>query len=254
MNDSKLRQRNISLDKNNNNNNTSSNSNINDLARKLSALDKNASSSNYDIDDIMDDDASLIHLLNDEEIDLDDCIRDDFSNYEDNNTNNNREMISSSSSNFFSQSAKTTEKITYEDKQQQTNESPNSSTLSNENLCWLLASILCIYLSNIVNVVLSDERVYRSLLLIAFFFMASMVGLMAYMIIGLTYVRKIDPKYWNETNPVLIPLVTACFITASLLLIVSLWPVYTWITIPLLFTILMGLVVILINIPASFKF
>lgn len=101
------------------------------------------------------------------------------------------------------------------DKQQQTVNT--SSSLSVENICWLIASIICAYYSDIINVILHDHRIYRSLMVTSFCLIGINVAIASYMIIWLTHVKKVSANQWNESNPVLIPIATACFISGSIL-------------------------------------
>lgn len=54
------------------------------------------------------------------------------------------------------------------EKEIQTTES--SASLSIENVCWFVASILCIYFSDIINILIHDQKIYRY---IRFFFFDS---------------------------------------------------------------------------------
>ena len=101
------------------------------------------------------------------------------------------------------------------DKQQQTNS--YSSSLSFENACWFIGALTCLYISDILNVILSDERIHRSLMTISFALISVNILIALYMVIYLTKIKKILSNKWNEHNPILIPLATACFICGSLL-------------------------------------
>ncbi|RNA25638.1 transmembrane protein -like [Brachionus plicatilis] len=132
-------------------------------------------------------------------------------------------------------------------KQQQT--SFQQSTLSLENICWLIASVLCLYYTNIVSVILWDEGINRSLLYAAILFISVNIFIGIYLIIYLSKIKDIPSSKWNEYNPYLIPVATGAFVSGSIIMLISLWPVYGWLTAPILFTIFMGFIVLIINIP-----
>ncbi|CAF0706633.1 unnamed protein product [Brachionus calyciflorus] len=132
------------------------------------------------------------------------------------------------------------------DKQLQTS---SSSGLSIENICWFVASLVCLYISDIFKVIVSDDRVLRTLLYASFLLILVNILIALYIIFYLTKVKKISSNKWNEYNPILIPVATGSFVIGSILLTISLWPVYNWLTAPLLFTIFMGFIVVIVNIP-----
>lgn len=86
-----------------------------------------------------------------------------------------------------------------------------------ENACWLLASVACVYFTDIVNVVLYDQTIYRHIMLFAFFLIACNICIAFYLIVYVTCIRKINSNKWNDLYPGLIPIATACFISGSIL-------------------------------------
>lgn len=106
-------------------------------------------------------------------------------------------------------------------KQQQTR-SQWESTLSLENICWLIASGACLYFTDILNVILWDERINKKLLFSAFSFISINIIIGSYLIIYLTNIKKIPSSKWSECNPYLIPIATGAFIFGSILYYLSL--------------------------------
>ena len=92
---------------------------------------------------------------------------------------------------------------------------PKSFTF--ENLCWFIASLMCIYFSDITNIILYDQSIYRHIMLFAFCLISCNVLIAFYLIIYVTYVKQINSNKWNELYPGLIPVATACFISGSIL-------------------------------------
>lgn len=101
-----------------------------------------------------------------------------------------------------------------DDKQQQT---ATNATFTLENICWFIASILCVYFTDIINVILYDNNIYRKLLTIAFILIGINLTIACYLIAYVTYIKKINSNRWNELYPALIPVATACFISGSIM-------------------------------------
>ena len=102
----------------------------------------------------------------------------------------------------------------YNNKEQQTS-SPVRNHL--ENICWFGGSLLCIYLSDIFNVILYDHTIYRSLLMLALLLISANVALACYLIIWVTFINKVNSDKWTELYPLVIPVATACFVIGSIL-------------------------------------
>ena len=60
------------------------------------------------------------------------------------------------------------------------------------------------------------------------------VAIAFYMIVWLSFIKKVSTNSWNDLHPTLIPIATACFVTGSLFLTVAIWPVYSFLTAPIL--------------------
>lgn len=52
---------------------------------------------------------------------------------------------------------------------------------------------------------------------VSFILIAINVLIAFYMIVWLTHVKKINSNKWNEVNPTLIPIATACFVSGSIM-------------------------------------
>jgi uncharacterized membrane protein len=93
-----------------------------------------------------------------------------------------------------------------------------STPFTIENACWFLASIVCVYFSDIFNIILYDERIYRTLMLSSFSLIGVFILIAAYMVLWLSYVKKVNSDQWSDTtHPALIPVATACFVSGSIL-------------------------------------
>lgn len=99
-------------------------------------------------------------------------------------------------------------------KNQQTSVEPQS-TLSLENICWLIAAAFCLYFTDILNVLLRDDRINKSLL----FCSISLISVNILIGIYLIYLNKfkyIESSKWNDHNPYMIPIATGCFVFGSI--------------------------------------
>jgi hypothetical protein len=110
----------------------------------------------------------------------------------------------------------------FDDKQQQTSieihsKTNKDSTLTLENFCWFIASIACVYFTDICNVILYNQNVHRNLMLIAFCLIGFNLLIASYLIIYVTYIKKVSTNKWNEMYPALIPIATGSFIAGSIL-------------------------------------
>ncbi len=86
-----------------------------------------------------------------------------------------------------------------------------------ENICWLSASGLAIYFSQIIDVLLYDQTIYRSLMHVAFLLILMNVCIAVYLIVWLTMVKKVEADQWGQVHPWLIPIATGCFVAGSFL-------------------------------------
>lgn len=99
------------------------------------------------------------------------------------------------------------------DKEQQTN--PTQDML--ENIGWVLASGLAIYFSNIISVILYDQTIYRTTLLLALSLISVNVLIAGYLIGWVSLVNKVNADTWNEMYPTLIPIATGSAALGSVL-------------------------------------
>lgn len=99
------------------------------------------------------------------------------------------------------------------DKEQQTN--PTQDML--ENIGWVLASGLAIYFSNIIDVILHDQTVYRTMLILALSLISVNVLIAGYLIVWVSMVNKVNSDKWNEIYPTLIPIATGSAALGSVL-------------------------------------
>jgi len=127
---------------------------------------------------------------------------------------------------------------------------PPTGPFSVANICWLLAAVAVTYYSNILNVIFYNPNIYRGLAYVSLSLILSNVMIGLYLIIWVTHVKKISVDCWNDFCPSLIPIATAAFVIGFVTLMISIWPVYSWLSGPILFIILMGFITVIVNLPS----
>jgi len=124
-------------------------------------------------------------------------------------------------------------------------ESPYTLT----NVAWILAAIAVLYFTDFAAVIVYDENVYRTWLLLGAVFLFLFLCVAVFIIGYVSWYRRISSDDWETLYPTAIPLATAFFVTASFCITVSLWPVWSILTPIILFIMLMGVIVIIAMIP-----
>ena len=117
-------------------------------------------------------------------------------------------------------------------------------------MVWLLASIGIFYLTDFAAVVLYDTRVDRRWLYgaLSLFLIAGICC--SYCIIWLSWIKKIHSDYWEDSNQFVIPVATASMLLGTIALCKSLWSVWSFLTVLIVGTQVMGLVVFVAMIPS----
>ncbi|XP_071090062.1 transmembrane protein 128-like [Haliotis cracherodii] len=117
------------------------------------------------------------------------------------------------------------------------------SVFSIMNILWLMAGVAVFYFSEIVLVIRYDPRVDRLWFNIGSVLMGINICIAMFLVVYLSYIKKISADDWERHYPALIPIATAAFIFGGICLSVGLWPVWGLLTVPILFTMFMSFVV-----------
>ena len=106
------------------------------------------------------------------------------------------------------------------DKEQQTtgvSDEKKESSLSFENVCWVIAATLTVYTSDILRVIFYDKNIHRSMMIVSFVMIGGNVLIALFLIVYVTYIKNINSNKWNENYPTLVPIATGLFFAGSIL-------------------------------------
>ncbi|XP_013420562.1 transmembrane protein 128 [Lingula anatina] len=126
-----------------------------------------------------------------------------------------------------------------------------SSPYSIQNVCWLIASMAVFYYTDLYLAILYDNRINRLWLYPGLISISITVMIACFLIVWLSYIKKVPSDEWETRYPAAIPVSTFCFILGSVLVMIGLWPVYAFLTPFILFTIFMGVIVVAAALPGS---
>lgn len=138
---------------------------------------------------------------------------------------------------------------------------PQSSRLNGwcqrlETLVWLASAVFIIYCgdlrSNFFTLLLRDERIKRTALNLGLLCVACNIGIFLYLSFWVKDMAKVDDR-WDILAPAAIPTATVIGLLAFFLFCLALWPIWSFLTLPLLFTLFMAFLVISPYIPTYVK-
>ncbi|KAG0596621.1 hypothetical protein M758_UG270100 [Ceratodon purpureus] len=116
-----------------------------------------------------------------------------------------------------------------------------------ENLLWLTAAVFAIYYGDsrhhLFHVLLYDPRIRWFPFQLGLLCLATNAVIFAYLAVYLRHILKAEDK-WELIAPAAVPTATLVGLTSSLLFSIALWPIWGFLTLPLLFTLFMAFVVI----------
>ncbi|KAL5729542.1 hypothetical protein ACHQM5_002480 [Ranunculus cassubicifolius] len=116
-----------------------------------------------------------------------------------------------------------------------------------ENLLWIASAFFIIYYgdrnSNFIYVLCHDHRITRPALYFGMVGVFLNVGIFSYMNLLAWGIRKTDEKL-EMIAPSVAPLVTMVGIVSFCLFSIALWPIWSFLSLPLLFTLFMACMVI----------
>lgn len=117
-----------------------------------------------------------------------------------------------------------------------------------ENVIWIVSAIFVVYFgdrrSNLIFLLWHDDRIRRLPLFLGMVGVVLNVGIFLYTSMFAWSVRRFDEK-WELASITALPLVTLLGIISFCLFSFALWPIWSFLTLPLLFTLFMACMVIL---------
>lgn len=116
-----------------------------------------------------------------------------------------------------------------------------------ENLLWIASATFIIYYgdfrSNLFALLVSDPRIHRTPFNIGLACVVMDLGIFLYLAVRLSYTGRIDERL-EIAAPGAIPAATMVGLAAFILFSYALWPIWSFLTLPMLFTLFMALVVV----------
>ncbi|XP_048747332.1 transmembrane protein 128-like [Ostrea edulis] len=126
-----------------------------------------------------------------------------------------------------------------------TKESPYSI----QNILWFVSSIAVFYYTDFYIACRYDQRVNRVWFNVGAILILVNVSIAAFLIVYITYIKKVSTDDWETHYPAAIPIATGSFIIGGVCVTVGLWPIWNIFTPVILFTLFMGLIVTLAMLP-----
>ncbi|XP_068652748.1 uncharacterized protein [Aristolochia californica] len=124
---------------------------------------------------------------------------------------------------------------------------PRTWTEVIENVLWMTSAVFIIYLgdrhSNLVHVLWLDDRIRRLPLYFGFVGILLNIGIILYSVFFSREIKKADDR-WVPLPPSLAPVVTLVGILSFFLFSFALWPIWSFLTLPLLVSLFMAFMVI----------
>lgn len=116
-----------------------------------------------------------------------------------------------------------------------------------ENVLWIASAIFIIYFgdrhSNLIYLLWHDERIRRTPFYLGMFVIGVNAIILFYTSMLAWSIRRFDEK-WELSSLSVLPYVTLFGLIAFCLLSFALWPIWGFLTLPLLFTLFMACVVV----------
>ncbi|XP_070540934.1 transmembrane protein 128-like [Ptychodera flava] len=117
------------------------------------------------------------------------------------------------------------------------------------NAMWMVASIAVFYYTDFAIAVRVDPRINRLWFNVGVVLVAVNIAIGFYFVVICSWIRKIHTDDWEKHMPAAIPIATVAFIGGAVCLNVGLWPVWSILTPFILFTLFMGVVVLISLLP-----
>lgn len=124
----------------------------------------------------------------------------------------------------------------------------NKSNINGHTILWMVAGMMVFNYTDFLNVLMYDGRIKEGLFQIGASLMAVNIAVGAYLVIYMSYIR--GKRDWARyTHKALIPVATVCGLIGMVLCTVALWPVWGFLTIPIVFTLFMGVLMLATLLP-----
>lgn len=123
------------------------------------------------------------------------------------------------------------------------------SAYSIQNVLWLITSIAVFYYTDFYIACRYDQRVNRVWFNVGAILVLVNLCIGAFLIVYITYIKKVSSDDWETHYPAAIPIATGSFIMGAVCVTVGLWPLWNILTPVILFILFMGMIVTLAMLP-----
>ncbi|XP_052220077.1 transmembrane protein 128-like [Dreissena polymorpha] len=123
------------------------------------------------------------------------------------------------------------------------------SAYSIQNICWLIAAMGVFYYTDFYLALMYDHRILRMWFNSGVILIGVNMGIGLFLIVYLSYFKKISSDNWEREYPAAIPVASAAFVVGGILMTVGLWPVWGIFTPLILLILFMGIVVTIAMLP-----
>ncbi|ESO96853.1 hypothetical protein LOTGIDRAFT_231679 [Lottia gigantea] len=118
-----------------------------------------------------------------------------------------------------------------------------SSPFCIQNILWLISSIAVFHFTDFYMVIRYNPKVNSLWFNIGAILILINISVAVFLVVWLTFIKKVPSEQWERRYPSAIPTATACFIFGSIFVNIGLWPVWGIFTPVILFVIFMGFIV-----------
>ncbi|CAH1784582.1 unnamed protein product [Owenia fusiformis] len=125
----------------------------------------------------------------------------------------------------------------------------HGSAYSISNILWMVLALITFYMTDFYLTVLYDPSIRRTWLNFGVILIGVNLAIGAFLIVWLSWVKKIPSDDWETLYPAAIPIATGSFALGAVSLTIGLWPVWNIFTPVILFVQSMGVVVFIAMLP-----
>ncbi|EDO37132.1 predicted protein, partial [Nematostella vectensis] len=127
------------------------------------------------------------------------------------------------------------------------NDPKNKYRINVHSIFWMTAAMLVFYYTDFYIAVKVDDRINRPWLYLGTALIGINVIVGLYFVVWCSYYKKVTD--WDQESPALIPVATFSFISGLVCCTIALWPVWSFFTPFIIFTLFMGVVFLTTLIP-----
>ncbi|ELU07790.1 hypothetical protein CAPTEDRAFT_193160 [Capitella teleta] len=123
------------------------------------------------------------------------------------------------------------------------------SPYSIANFLWIASAACVLYYTEFFTTAIKHPKTRMTWLYTGILLICVNLAVAFFLIVYLSYIKKVSSDNWEKQYPPAIPIATACFTFGAICVTVGLWPVWSFLTPFLLFAVFMGVIVIITMLP-----